>query len=207
MNKKIFLPLLAIALMLAGCMLTSCSNANNGEREQPYDPSNDPTTIMSQSTVTFASFIFDYCNISVTYDGKTVALTNDNTEETTVKDEFGSYTVRKYMVLADTCKVFPKTITYTCKCQPKDGVDFLTIKDEDYYRSFESKVENDKNSWLSRKIENESKILLGMELNEADPEDDLFKALVKKYFNFETTVTFTLKEADMAEVKCTNDYD
>ncbi len=89
MNKKILLPVLAVALMLAGCLLSSCSS------------NNDEVVTSKAKTATVKSVLYimdpmlDYCDMTVTVGGNTTTLTSSNTTTTTYK----GYDVRKYEIM------------------------------------------------------------------------------------------------------------
>ncbi len=142
MNKKIILPFLALALMLAGCILISCKD-NNGTGLDTGKAAK------AQCALYIMDQMFDYCDMTVTIDGTTVTLTTDNTTATTYTSEIGkTYNVRKYDITDKSFFTFPSSFSYEAKCQPKSDISISSLGTVDFCFAVITEVHNDsEDSW------------------------------------------------------------
>lgn len=186
MNKKIFLPVLAVALMLAGSLLSSCSS-NNEKLEIPT-----AKTATLKSVLYIMDPMLDYCDMTVTYDGTTTTITADNTTATT----YMGYDVREYVILNQSYSTFPQTITMNAKCQPKAGYDFSKLEKADYCFAVIHEFGNDNDNKFGHLGYSET-FLPGKGFKFATATE----AQIQKRVNADITSTVSFTSASEADVK------
>lgn len=186
MNKKIYLPFLAVALMLAGCVLSSCSS-NNDELKKAT-----AKTATLKSALYIMDPMLDYCDITVTIGGETTTLTASNTTTTT----YMGYNVRKYDIVSQSYTSFPQTIAIDAKCQAKEGYDLKSLGKSDYCFCIVSEIGNDNNDTFDHLV-NEDSFLPTKNYKFDEVDEAKAKSQISRRIN--TTITFnTASSADVA---------
>lgn len=131
MNNKIFSLLMAMAMVVAGVTLTSCSDDENEVK-----PSGKATEAYLTTTVYVAEPMLEYYDATCTVDGQTVTLTKDNTvaEDKTIDGLL--FNLRKYTFAVKTYKSFPSTLNIEQSVKVKSGVDLKTIDRLDQFAMY-----------------------------------------------------------------------
>lgn len=151
MNSKVHSFIIAVAMMLAGVTLTSCSSSDD-----------TPSTSKARKAaarvmVYFADDMLNYYDVTCTVDGTPVVLTRSNTVEDvyTINAlvEKIDYNVRKYTTPVTTFTHFPDSMVVTAQATVKAGVDLKTVESMDLCLYLHSEIDNDNDGkWSALEI-------------------------------------------------------
>ncbi len=206
MKKRLFLPLFAMALMLAGCMIASCSNDDNNsdqkknDEEQKKEDTDTKVEVTAKSTIYMSDTVFNMVDLSFTYDGKTVELTKENTKDTTVIFLDGPYHVRKYVMYTKTTTEFPTTYTFITKRHVKDGVDMKKAPEFDFYFNVSTEFTNNPVKLWS--IDSDAKEVgyRGFDFGKYDTPENPADEMIDEVFNVEEETTVTITDGNHATI-------
>ena len=206
MNKKLFLPLFAMALMLAGCMMASCSsddnkNENKGDQDkEDVKPETKPEAT-AKSTIFMSDTVFNMVDLSFTYDGKTVELTKENTKDTVIMTLSGQFHVRKYVMYTKTFTEFPATYKFITKRHVKEGVDMKKAPEFDDY--FYVKTEFASNPAKLWTIDSDAEEWMnpGLDFSKNDDPNNPADEVIDLVFNVEEETTVTIANSNTATVR------
>lgn len=125
MKRKFFSLFIGMAMIITGTALSSCSNNDDDEKKPSEWATTAPLIYCSES-------MMEYFDVTCTIDGKTVTLTNDNTEavEQTLHDSNGDpmyFKLRCYVGDKKEHTSFPATSTVVETVKEKSGVDISKI--------------------------------------------------------------------------------
>ena len=195
MNNKIFSFLIAMAMTVAGITLTSCGSDDNGDGGS----SSKATTVTAQPEVCIRSEMFDYFDITCTIDGETVALTKDNTYDTSYTPYTSNlkYDVRMYKVSAKQYTKFPAKMTVSLTSKVKAGVDLRSLGKITYLLYTDISATNNLGGKFAPNDHSTNWFTLHKSLDTSKATDDV----IKKLENSTVTTTATFENAGSLVIK------
>lgn len=197
MNNKFFSILIAMAMVVAGLSLASCSD----DEDENVKPNNKATEAYLTPTIYVSEAMMDYFDASCTIDGKTVTLTKDNTQAETMTVDSIVFKLRKYTGAAKTFKSFLSSFTIVQNVKAKPGVTLKNIGRLDQFVMYTHVGFANNNT--SRFTDGEWKTItgkFGSVFQKGVYFDRLIDEDLKNYKNTVLTTTVNMTTADEATV-------
>lgn len=197
MNNKFFSILIAMAMVVAGLTLASCSD----DEDEKVKPNNIATEAYLTPTFYVSEAMMDYFDATCTINGKTVTLTKDNTQAENITVDSIVFKLRKYTADSNTFKSFPSSFTIVQNVKAKSGVILKDIGRLDQFVMYTHVGFANNNT--SRFSDGEWKTItgkLGSVFQKGVHFDQLIDEDLKNYKNTVLTTTVNMTAADEATV-------